>query len=219
MVWQFTVELFKGVFLLSNGFVQSLPAWIAFLSFILLRFPRLGGKMKSSLEKLQPYAPHFFLIFILISISLTSFSIYKNKEKQIRILKNDLAESKKQIFATPDALTSSILRNMDIRIADLVREDFIIRGRIFENCHIYGPAILGAIGTDNIVYNPKLRQISKNGYFVATTNKEISGAIGVDGCVFKNCTFHRISIIGPPAIIEKMKKDIGFQDDANEIVN
>jgi len=116
--------------------------------------------------------------------------------------------SKKPLtFATPDALTPSILQNMNIRISDLTREEQIIRNRTFDNCHIYGPAI---IITDNCIITPKadFTEIDPNGIFIETTNKIVSGAIKLDTCVIKNCTFHKISFIGSSEGIRRLKERV-----------
>ena len=115
------------------------------------------------------------------------------------------SESKKLNFATPDELTASILQNKNIRIGDLTREESVIRGKTFENCHIYGPAIIGL--QDCILSSVnKFTEIDVNGVFIETTNKTVSGAIGFDACVIKNCVFHKISFIGSPKSIRGLKE-------------
>ena len=75
----------------------------------------------------QEHPALIVMSFLMMSVVLVSHSLYKNKRPN---------------FATPDELTQMGLRDRDIRLSDLTREDFRIRNKAFYNCHIYGPAII-----------------------------------------------------------------------------
>jgi len=62
--------------------------------------------------------------------------------QKISELTDALEGARRTMLATPDQLLDSHLRNLQIRIADLVREDFVIRGRVIEDCYLYGPAMI-----------------------------------------------------------------------------
>ncbi len=115
-----------------------------------------------------------------------------------------LIESKQLNFATPDALSSPLLQNMNVRINDLTRENFIIRNKTFENCHIYGPAII--ICSDCVIVKNSFEEVIPEGAFIETTNTTISGAVSLEHCILKNCVLHKISMIGNPEQIKDIKK-------------
>lgn len=147
--------------------------------------------MKDKLSKVRKHALAILMGFILISVILTSNSLYKNKLPS---------------FATPDELIPSLLQNKTIRLADLVREDFTIRNRTFDNCHIYGPAVIfftGGIFIDNVLKRIDITNIDAN--FIETTNTGVLGVIVFDNCVIKKCTFYNISFIGNSERIAKIK--------------
>lgn len=146
--------------------------------------------MKDKLAKIRPYATTILLIFILISVILTSHSLYENKRTN---------------FATPDALTSLILKDMDIRISDLARENFVIHNRTFDNCRIYGPAVIYPMNC--LIKEAHFTDFGtdSNAVFIITTNKAITGIITLDTCVIKNCTFYAIGLIGSYEDIEHDK--------------
>jgi hypothetical protein len=132
-------------------------------------------------------------IMTLCALSLISWHLYNKELKQPN-------------FAVPDTLTSPVLRDLNIRISDLTREDFRIRNKTFKNCHIYGPAVIYiSPNTNNVVAGNTFVEISPEGGFITTSNKEVSGAIGLEDCVIQDCIFHRISIIGSPEEIEYLK--------------
>ncbi|MGD0596689.1 MAG: hypothetical protein ABSA64_04085 [Sedimentisphaerales bacterium] len=129
--------------------------------------------------------------------------------KQIGDLNNILASIPKKEFATPDALIPSVLRNMDIRISDLAREDMTIHSKTFEKCHIYGPAIIatkGMLVMDTTTFASAVRD--PNDFFVETTNDMVIGVIVFEDCIFRNCTLHNISFIGNHESIAKMKNEL-----------
>jgi len=194
MDWSFFRNLFIGIFYNSHHIILSLPTYFGILSYIILLFPKLGGKMKDKLLKVRKYALSILMGFILISVILTSHSLYKNKRLK---------------FATPDELTAPLLQNMSIRISDLAREDFTIRNKAFYNCHIYGPAIIFPSGCT--FFNLSLVEVASNGCLVETTNKIISGAIGLENCVIRDCIFHKISFIGPPKMINEIREQLNIK--------
>lgn len=137
-----------------------------------------------------------FLIIAFCATSLFVWHFYNKEPKQLN-------------FATPDSLTSPVLRNMDIRISDLVREDFTIRNKTFENCRIYGPAII-TLTSGNVISHNKFMEVDIEGTFIVTTNNAILNAIALEGCIITNCTLHKISFIGNSEQIGLIKKDAIF---------
>ena len=193
---QYFWRLFRGVFFSANGFLFSLPTYVsvatAVAAFILWLWPGLGvSKMKIIVSILQQHPAFIIMGFLLLSVICTSYSLYMKKPSS---------------FAMPDELIPSVLQNKSIRIADLAREDFVVRNRTFENCHIYGPAVV--IVTNCIMSRCHFEEMGSEAGWIKTTNKVVAGAIILDSCVAKNCVFHKISFIGPPEQIDALKSQI-----------
>jgi hypothetical protein len=110
-------------------------------------------------------------------------------------------------------LAEPYLKNLAFRIADLVHEDIVIRNRTFEDCTLYGPAILCSVGTvlmtrcgfraenpDDVFWELSEKQ--------ATGQANLVGVIGVEDCVFRDCNFVAIGLAGPPETIAQWKGEL-----------
>jgi cell division protein FtsB len=130
-------------------------------------------------------------------------------QKQNKELEGKLVDMPKQIFATPEALMSPVLQNMTIRICDLTREDFVIHDKTFENCHIYGPAI---IACDNVIMTDSIITAAvppdPNSFFIETTSQFCLGAVLFKDCTFKHCALDKIGIIGTHEQITNLKQQL-----------
>lgn len=211
MDWlKYTGKLFKLAFRLSFSRADTISGFaIAILYGI--------GKL-SKVEAIMNIDLWWFPLIVLgtmfaIRLLLTPYWVYKDKQIQIADLETSLSQAEKErdearsrLFATPDELIGQTLRGLSIRIADLARDDFIIRGRTFEDCHIYGPACIAPLGTTFITGNSF--DAPPDAVFIGVEQDNISGAIGVEDCVFRRCTFKRIGIIGPSDYIEEIKKGL-----------
>lgn len=179
MDWQFVQNLLKGVSTFSGNAMQSLLAYAGILSFIYLLFPKLEWKMKDKFEKLRHHKVSILLIFILASVLLTSYNLYENKEAK---------------FAMPDALIASTLTDMQIRLADLSRDNQIIRGKTFRNCDIYGSSVVllleGTVITNCMFDEDPLQS------FILTDQNYFYGVVGIQDCVFIDCRFYRVGFTG-----------------------
>lgn len=131
-------------------------------------------------------ATHILWGFILIGVILNSYSIYEKKR-----------------YATPEALIPLTLKDMNIRLSDLTRESPTIRDRTFENCHIYGPAVIHSAGS-TIIFNNEW-DVTSESALVITTNEKVSGAILFKDCIIKNCVLHGISFIGSESQIAQIR--------------
>lgn len=191
MDWEFFQKLFVGIF--YNQLILCLPTYLGFLSCaVLLLSPRWENKVKIGvLARMRRKAFSILLIFLLLSVILTSHSLYTNKEPS---------------FATPDELTQLSLRGRDIKLSDLTREGVVIRNRAFYDCHIYGPAIIHVRNCSLI--DIVLEGVTPDNGLIATSNKKVVGAILFEGCILKECTFHRISFIGSEQNINKIRASV-----------
>lgn len=88
---QFFWSLFKGIFLFSGNFIQSLLAYIGIVSFLYLLFPRLEGKLKDRLDIMRHHKLNILLIFLLASVIMTSYSLYHNRDLSLKLRITDWA--------------------------------------------------------------------------------------------------------------------------------
>ncbi len=116
-------------------------------------------------------------------------------------------------MATSEQLMSPHLDGLTFRLSQLAIQSNIVEDKTIENCTIIGP---------NVVYfmdaNPKLNNCViemeygdvKDSYFIPTTNEVFNGVIGFKNCLFNNCRFKRIAVIGNPEKIEILKANTPF---------
>ena len=109
-------------------------------------------------------------------------------------------------FATADELLTNHFKGRSVKLADLVGklEITIIRSKTFEDCDIHGPAVIYLMNYTKLVDNSFRGALDTT--FIVTTQKVVTGVIGLEDCVFRKCNFHNISIIGSPEAIETFKK-------------
>jgi hypothetical protein len=113
---------------------------------------------------------------------------------------------------TPAALTKQdfsepFVRGKYVRIADFADGNNFINGRTFEDCWIYGPAVLylrNNNDTRNIVFEGPISQIF---YGVDSTSQAgtQSGVITVDESRFYRSHFVKVSFIGSADAIDKLE--------------
>ncbi len=118
------------------------------------------------------------------------------------------SERKKLNFATPVELMSPLIQNRDIYISDLARNDVRVYNKTFENCHFFGPAVIGAEGSMTAYGSCFMATVPdpNKDFFIETTNEFVLGAVIFKDCNFRNCTFHKIAFIGTHEYIINLKK-------------
>jgi HAMP domain-containing protein len=99
-----------------------------------------------------------------------------------------------------------------IRVADLVvMGQPIIEGKVFEDCILYGPAVItlmhdrpGIMENCSLEGPPNLDDI----FFEAQKGRYLGGVIGLRGCTLRRCRIVKICIVGPKEEIEAAKRGI-----------
>jgi hypothetical protein len=105
-------------------------------------------------------------------------------------------------FSTADQLTSNFIYGQSFHIS-LIAHGGIIRSRTFDDCDIYGPAILAMTGVAQIhkcTFNAVPEQV-----FIAVTQETVVGPILLIDCSFRDCRFYDIGIIGNEQLINKWR--------------
>lgn len=101
------------------------------------------------------------------------------------------------------------ITHRSFRIVDLVGDEYIIRGRTFEDCTIYGPAVvvpLDQIAFEHNSFDGPLEAIL---WEIPDEKNFIVGAIGLTDCIFRRCQFRGIGIAGNHSLIEKFVREFG----------
>jgi hypothetical protein len=114
--------------------------------------------------------------------------------------------------------SKSYFKGEKVYIADFIEPEktAAIRGKTFEDCEIWGPAVLepapGTVLSGTIVGNHDQTLIS-----IPDSQKfQTMGYIPVQGCIFKNCRMIRISLAGSSEMIEKAKKALQINPPADQ---
>src|SRR5688572_10864091 len=92
------------------------------------------------------------------------------------------------------------------RIVDLVGLDSLITRRIFEDCTIYGPAVLVPLGSSMFEKNIFEGEPQALLWEIPEDRTQVEGAIGLVDCTFRRCIFRRIGIAGPRTVIDLFRQ-------------
>jgi hypothetical protein len=104
-------------------------------------------------------------------------------------------------LATSQYLTSRFLQGQSFALS-MVAHEGVIKNRTFDDCDIYGPAVIfmGGVGQTVGCTFDGLPE-----YTLIPSKTLPNGAIVAKDCNFKNCRFYKISIVAPQEIIDKMR--------------
>lgn len=196
MDWQYLKNLSWGVLWNANSIILSISTYISLLiSLVLWLWPKKGGKkMKNTFDRSRKVSALLFMALVLVSVVLTSHSLYV---------------ARPSTFAAIPDLIPSVLQNKNVRLVDLAMQDPIVRNRTFEDCQIYGPAVL--VPERCVFYQCHMDTAGDAG-FIKTTNERLWGVLRFEGCVFRRCSFYKIGFIGPPEAIDRLRSQVTLVD-------
>jgi hypothetical protein len=144
--------------------------------------------------------------FVILAFSLASLVYRMQKEQESLHARVQGITIPPTTTTTPpptmDETRMTYIQNRDIYISDLVRHEDKISARVFENCLIIGPAIITFIGCDarDSGFEGDLESL-----FIEVPERRILGAIAFENCLFRNCHFRRVGIIGTPDLIQYLR--------------
>lgn len=105
-------------------------------------------------------------------------------------------------WATEDELSNSYIGGQSFYIFDLARRGFRIEGRTFEDCWIYGPAIAVVLGgtyvSEDCAWAVGADTASVLWEYQPTQKKILVGAIALNDCTIRNCTFVNVGFAVKP---------------------
>jgi hypothetical protein len=96
----------------------------------------------------------------------------------------------------------------EVRLADeLAPGSNLLEDRVYEDCLILGPAVLGLVDTwelTDCTFSGPWEEV-----FWVAPEKAIQGPIALRNVAFRRCTFApHIGIIGPQEVIEQVGRDL-----------
>lgn len=104
-------------------------------------------------------------------------------------------------LATSKDLTGKYVSQAHFAIADLARNNKI-QDRVFEDCDVYGPAVLYVSGPASMIVDCGF-DAPRELVFIGTDQAAVVGPIHIENCSFRHCRFHGVGIIGPVAAIKQ----------------
>lgn len=95
------------------------------------------------------------------------------------------------------------ITHRSFRLIDLVEEEPVIMGKTFEDCTIYGPAVL--LPVERTIMEHNSFNGTSEGIFweIPDDRNYIIGAVGLVDCTFRRCNFHGIGISGKRPLLEQ----------------
>lgn len=107
---------------------------------------------------------------------------------------------------TPDWQGESYIDHRSFRMVDLASDYDLIEDKIFEDCTIYGPALI--VPVNNMVFESNTFEGTPDALFWVIPDEQdrVIGAIGLNNCTFRRCIFRRIGIAGKRDVIERFKQ-------------
>jgi hypothetical protein len=108
------------------------------------------------------------------------------------------------VMTMPDQLTAKYIVGHTFKIA-LIAEENAISERVFEDCHIWGPAVL-CLTEIGVMHDCSIEG-PEEAALILIVQDQVKGPINVIGCVFRRCSFHGVGFAGPKRQIDKMRTE------------
>jgi hypothetical protein len=106
-------------------------------------------------------------------------------------------------IAAETELRSSYIAHKHVRISDLAVNNKVVE-RTFEDCHIYGPAVLVLSGVGVVVDCAIEGPADTALLYPADSQKRVLGPIEIVNTSFKRCQFHGVGFTGPRPLLDKL---------------
>jgi hypothetical protein len=103
--------------------------------------------------------------------------------------------------------------NQRVHLSDLVRDIHppLIRNRTFEGCEIIGPAFLHPRDS-GIIEDIDLNTSGVVSVMQVEPGTPLAGVVVASGCVFRDCGFHEIVLVGDADLVAKLRAELKLAD-------
>lgn len=112
-------------------------------------------------------------------------------------------------WAETAELRAPYIHNRSLYIFDLAHKNTTIRGRTFEDCQVYGPAIVAPYYgewpfDEACTWEEAVDPINLLWASIPNLDRQYIGVIGLDNCTFRNCSFVRVGMLVNPERFKSM---------------
>jgi ABC-type multidrug transport system fused ATPase/permease subunit len=126
----------------------------------------------------------------------TKLSETEQEREQLRERRSELEVELAHRAPLPDN-SASYFKDEAIHIPDLARNRTVIKNKTFEDCDIYGPAVLAVMGSTDFEDCEFAERANFDALVwpVSTNRADHTGAIGAENCMFRRCNFLRVGLL------------------------
>ena len=106
-------------------------------------------------------------------------------------------------------LLQTYIHDRRLYITDLARTERVVRGKVFENVTFVGPAIVSFNGASDLRDTAfDAEGAPEEALLLEVLRGTLTvGAILFEDCIFRNCLFIRIQVMGTKEVIEEIKRN------------
>jgi hypothetical protein len=99
-------------------------------------------------------------------------------------------------------------RGRVVRLCELVGDDGVLDGFVFEDCEIMGPAVVSLQGKGSLVNSDLGGPADALLWEVPLSRPTVIGAILALNCTFEACRFRGVGFAGPPDFVSKFRSGV-----------
>lgn len=195
----------KWVSAASPAPIRIIEITFIFLTIALLAIRQLRPEWVGRMDALAWQIPLGLLITVfLISLAVSSYNLYKEGQNTITDLNQQLDVARKQAYPPIATLMMTpYFKDLDIPLGDFGLVNQLLADKMFDHCRIHGPVVVHLMKSGTMISCIFSGDIEST--FIVATNQRVDGVLGVQNCTFVNCTFDKVSFIGPQDQIDKIK--------------
>jgi hypothetical protein len=109
-------------------------------------------------------------------------------------------------------LTANYVRGKRISIVELTTpQNFMVKGKIFEDCDLFGPAAIAMLGAGEIGWCVFSSPTGVDDILleIQLSRRHVEGVVIFHDCVFRGCRFFGIAIVGTREDLDRFKASLG----------
>jgi hypothetical protein len=188
--------VFKPSPFISGLVLLTSIAWVIFLFWPEIKRIRIVNDPAKTVLSESPAWLYIFAVAAVLAVSVWGGSIYYSVQNAPRIL-------------TADEFAEPFIRGKHFRLSDFIAYagGNVIAGRTFEDCWIYGPAVVVASGVGILHKNVFDAQSFEEVFWEVPTDHPIRGVINLRDCTFRRCVFVGVAFVGTKEQIAKWKAE------------